>query len=313
MDTIDDNYYFEVIRFPPILWTIFSPVFAFVCIWYQNESNVYLIILGVIYVVYTFLGVFFDCNVEMYNYNVKMKPYELMGSIEKAMIGSKIVMKSHTKDIENQDENVFKAMIYTGNSLIIKSILWLTYFLGVTSQIFMWNGNIIVPKLELMDKTKKQQQKDKLLMENAEKKKHDAKQKQEELEQKRKHDEKVKIIQRKSMIMLTTKIATIVSAKMITLNATSTQAIQSLSNMEFDVNLTDIKDHEIQDDHFMINMPNVFEKIGCDSYDPDFDAFVDNFCDGTSNDQITKNGQIVELLDNFISALLFVPKKLVGV
>lgn len=311
METIDDNYYFEVIRFPPILWTIFSPVFAFICIWYQNESNVYLIILGAIYVVYTFLGVFFDCNVEMYNYNVRMKPYELMGSLEKAMIGSKIVMKSHVKiekDIESQDENIFKAMIYTGNSIIIKSVLWLTYFLGVTSHIFMWNGNIIIPTLELKDKTTKQQQKELLILENIEKKKRDTEQKQEELVQKRKHDEKMKILQRKSLIMLTTKIATIVSAKMVELNMKSPKIIQDLSKMEFDVNLVDIKEHEIQEDHFMINMSDVFEKIGCDSFDPEFDEFVNDFQDKTIS-----NDQNVGFLDNFISTLLFVPKKLVGV
>jgi hypothetical protein len=309
-----DDYCFEVFRFPPILWTIFTPIFTFICIWYKNDSDIYLIILGLIYILYTFLGVLFDCNVEMYNYNVRLKPYDMTSSLEKAMIGSKIIMKSHSKlekDIETQlrDENNFKAMIYTGNSKIVKFLIWITYFLGITVQIFVWDGDIIIPQLEENEKRKKQLQKDKINAENIEKKRIDTEKKNLELEQKRKIDETNKILQRKSIIMLTTKIATIISAKLITLNSTRAHLIKLLSDIEFDVDIVNIRGHSIENDHISIDVPNIIKTISNDSYDVELGESV--YCQ--NNQSENKIEQNETILDNFISALLFVPKKIVGI
>jgi uncharacterized protein (UPF0335 family) len=152
-------------------------------------------------------------------------------------------------------------------------------------------------------------QKDKINAENIEKKRIDTEKKNLELEQKRKIDETNKILQRKSIIMLTTKIATIISAKLITLNSTRAHLIKLLSDIEFDVDIVNIRGHSIENDHISIDVPNIIKTISNDSYDVELGESV--YCQ--NNQSENKIEQNETILDNFISALLFVPKKIVGI
>jgi hypothetical protein len=239
----------------------------------------------------------------------------LTSPLEKAMIGSKVVMKSLQQTNENtKNQNVFKAMIYTGNSIFVKSILWLTYFLGITSHIFMWSGDIIIPKLQEIEKQKNKIQKEEIIMENTKKKILENEKREKEQLEKRKNDELLKIKNRNSIIMLITKISTIISAKMIKMHECKEHinVISNVADINFNIDFTDIKTHENSCDQFELNMDNIFKQL--DTNFPIFQQKINNNqlnTDQLNNDQLDNIDHYENsFYKNFISSVLFVPNKL---
>lgn len=205
MIDMEEDYYHTVIRFPPGLWTIFGYVFPFVCAVVINlDSKLSLMVISSVFMGYGFMQMFFACMTLQFNYQVKVKSYNKMNWFEKVMIGTKTIVKDvkkfsvcldtlstrqETPVVQNNDTSdsapqndddydTFKPMVYAGKYTIIRFLLWFTYFLGITDQIFVWDGHIRFEKMKLREleikeqkSLEKRRERDRQLEENRQKQK----------------------------------------------------------------------------------------------------------------------------------------------
>lgn len=146
----------HIFRIPPSFYYIIEYTMHFIVFFFQYQS--FFRYISIFFFIYSFLNIFFDAFTSISEHNILLDSRNHLYWYEIFMVNNiKQFLKNNNSNDDEENNNFvttvfsrfddykikqsyYEVYVYVGHYKFIKILLWIIYFLGITSKNFYWNS-----------------------------------------------------------------------------------------------------------------------------------------------------------------------------